>query len=596
MYWVGCRYNTGVRIRFIIILLLAAALGCSVPPALTPTPTGLPVTPADLALAQTPHQTAAPLATVYVPWATMQPEAQAHRIAIRQLYGLGEFYDLQSGQKFTPRGVNYQPSADLERTAADFRRLSALGYNTVRIIFDACVRQWDCTTAAGGGGLEPAALERLAAVMRVAKANNLVLLLASAGLPEGSSYAEQASQGSSELFDGQRNTGLLTPQGIEAYQTYWDDLLNGLAAGSAPLDSVLGWELLAEQWYEGDQPPFSLDEGEVVDANGTRYDLAESQDKQQLAVEGLINFSRALRRVIQGHDPNGLVGMGFLAPDSPNPVREGDTRYVEAANLLTTPALDFYDLHLEPDSGLTMAEYAQNFGLERRVSAPLLVGEFSASAWAHNSVEGAAASVQDWIAASCAFGLDGWLYGSYATGQALWSFTDEDGFLMEVISPRSQPDACSTTVLPGRNLALGRAVSVSAALPDQPPEQAVDGTDAQWSAGGFAEQWLSIDLGTPYTVGSIHLLVGQWPAGQTVHQLFAAGADGEWRLLVEFRGYTRDYDLLEYLPTEPLRDVQYIRVITLESPSWVSWREIEVLAPLRPTPTAVPTPEATATP
>ena len=143
---------------------------------------------------------------------------------------------------------------------------------------------------------------------------------------------------------------------------------------------------------------------------------------------------------------------------------------------------------------------------------------------------------------------------------------------MEAISPRSQPDACTTTVLPGRNLALGRPVSVSAALPAEPPEQAVDGTDAQWSAGAFPEQWLMIDLGAPYTVGSIRLLVGQWPAGRTVHQLFVAGPDGAMRLLVELRGYTRDYDLLEYLPPEPLRDIQYIRVVTLESPAWVSWR------------------------
>ena len=587
-----------MRTRLIIILLLAAALGCSVPPALTPTPTGLPVTPANLPLADTAgDQTTAPAATAYVPWATIQPEALAHRVAIRQLYGLGEFYDQQSGLKFTPRGVNYQPTGDLGRTADDFRRLSALGYNTVRVIFDACTGRWDCITPTGGEGLELGALDHMTAVLRAAKERNLVLLLASAGLPEGSSYAAQANQGGSEQFGGERNIGLLTPQGVAAYRSYWGDLLSGLAARGAPLDVVLGWELLAEAWYAGDQPPFSLAEGEVTGANGTSYDLAEPATKQALAVEGLTYFSAELRHVIASHDINGLVGMGFLAPDTPNPGREGDARYVETAELLTSDALDFYELHLDMDTALTLAETAQNFGLERRISAPLLMGEFSASSWAHTTVEAAAAAVQDWIAASCAYGLDGWLYGSYASNPYVWSFTDGDGFLMAVIAPHSQPEACSTTVLPGRNLALGQAVSVSAALPDQPPEQAVDGTDAQWSAGGFAEQWLSIDLGAPYTIGSIRLLVGQWPAGQTVHQLFAAGADGEWRLLAELRGYTRDYDLLEYVPPEPLREVQYIRVITLESLSWVSWREIEVLAPLRPTPTveveASVTPETT---
>jgi hypothetical protein len=466
----------------------------------------------------------------------------------------------------------------------------------VRIIFDDCSDARGCIVLTGGQGLDPAALDGLAAVMSLAKENNLLLLLASADLPEGSRYAALASQGSGEQFSGVRNTALLTPQGVEAYRSYWGDLLSGLSARSAPFDSVLGWQLLAEQWYQGDQPPFALPEGVVTGADGQSFDLANPLQKQALAVEGLRYFIAELRQVILRYDPNALLSMGFLVPTYPNPAREGDARYVEPPALLSTAALDFFDLHLEPDGELALAEYAQNFGLETRLAAPLLMGDFAVSAWIYPSVEAAATAGQDWIAASCAIGFDGWLYGSYAANPNAWSFTDEDGFLMEAISPSSQPDACTTTVLPGRNLALGRAVSVSAALPAEPPELAVDGTDAQWGAGAFPEQWIMIDLGAPATVGSIRLLVGQWPAGRTVHQLFAAGPDGAMRLLVELRGYTRDYDLLEYLPPEPLSDIQYIRVVTLESPSWVSWREIEVLAPLCSTPTAVPTLDATATP
>ncbi len=586
-----------MRLRLILLILLLATLACSVPPALTPTPTVLPITPASTPLDATPaSQTASPQATAYVPWATLQPAPAPHRIALRQLYGLGEFYDQHNGQKFTPRGVNYLPPAGLAGVQADFQRLGALGYNTVRIIFDGCSGAWGCIALSDGQGLDPAALDRLAAVINLAKENNLVLLLASADLPEGSSYAALARQGSGEQFSGERNLSLLTPQGVQAYRSYWSDLLSGLSARGAPFDSVLGWQLLAEQWYQGDQPPFTLLEGTVTGADGQSYALADPLQKQALAIEGLRYFIAELRQVILRHDPNALVSMGFLVPNYPIPAREGDTRYVETAALLSTAALDFFDLHLEPDGELTLAEYAQNFGLETRLAAPLLMSDFAVSAWIYPSVEAAATRTQDWIAASCAFGFGGWLYGSYAANPNAWSFTDEDGFLMQAISPHSQPDACTTTVLPGRNLALGRAVSVSAALPAEPPELAVDGTDTQWSAGAFPEQWIMIDLGAPATVGSIRLLVGQWPAGRTVHQLFVAGPDGAMRLLVELRGYTRDYDLLEYLPPEPLRDIQYIRVVTLESPSWVSWREIEVLAPLRPTPTPTAAPEATATP
>ena len=136
-------------------------------------------------------------------------------------------------------------------------------------------------------------------------------------------------------------------------------------------------------------------------------------------------------------------------------------------------------------------------------------------------------------------------------------------------------------------------MTVSAELPTEPAAQAVDGSAEQW---GAAPSPSSGDdrPGRPSTIGSIRLLVGQWPAGRTVHQLYAAGADGATRLLVEFSEYTQDYDLLEYVPPAPLTGIQYIRVVTVSSPSWVSWREIEALAPLRPTPT--PTAALTLTP
>jgi hypothetical protein len=36
---------------------------------------------------------------------------------------------------------------------------------------------------------------------------------------------------------------------------------------------------------------------------------------------------------------------------------------------------------------------------------------------------------------------------------------------------------------------------------------------------------------------------------------------------------------LQFEPEEPLQDVRYLRVTTTLSPSWVAWREIEVIAP-----------------
>jgi hypothetical protein len=226
------------------------------------------------------------------------------------------------------------------------------------------------------------------------------------------------------------------------------------------------------------------------------------------------------------------------------------------------------------------------------------MGEAGASTWIYPAVAQAAIAAQDWIAASCAEGFSGWLYNGYNPSpaglpDATWGMVDEGNAILSALSPLMQPDACTTTVLPGRNLALNKPVLVSAALPDQTPGMAVDGDqNTQWSAGAFPTQWIEIDLGAPSTLGEIRLTVGMWPAGETVHRLWVGASRETMRLVAEFSGQEYDYDVLSFTPATPLPSIRYVRVDTTESPSWVSWREIEVLAPFptKPTPTLEITP------
>ncbi|MCH7480745.1 MAG: discoidin domain-containing protein [Chloroflexi bacterium] len=107
---------------------------------------------------------------------------------------------------------------------------------------------------------------------------------------------------------------------------------------------------------------------------------------------------------------------------------------------------------------------------------------------------------------------------------------------------------------------------------------AIDGlANTWWSAGAFAPQWIEIDLGAPTTVYEIRVLTSQSPAGATVHRIRARTADGNWTTLTEFSGNTNDSEWLIFVPNEPLEGIQFIRVDTLSSPSWVGWREIEII-------------------
>jgi F5/8 type C domain len=599
----------------LLILLTLIGMACQLPQTPSGTPTALPVTL--VATPATPtHIQSTQGFTSPTPRPTSPPQVPEHRIAIHTLYGIAEFYDRQTSQRFIPRGVNYFLLApvlnqyenrvfgvgvyDHDRTRTDFQALYASGYNTVRIFLDGCTTGSGCVGLEDGQGLNPAYLDNIVDAMSLAKEAHLFLLLASNDLPDLGGYAALSAQGADDSFSPYRNSQFLTPAGISATKQYWSDLLGGLAARQAAFDIVLGWELLNEQFYLGDEPPFSLESGTVTPANEQTYDMADPAQKQALAVDGMRYYIAQLRQTILTYDPTALVTMGFFAPDSPNPWRQNDTRYVETAALLDDSALDFLDFHAYPGVGLSMAQLAQNFGLSEHVSTPVLMGEVGAFTWAYPSVEDGAIAVQDWIAGSCPEGFDGWLYWGYypapaGMGDATWGFVDARGYLMNALSPFNQPDACTTSILPGRNLALGKPVTVSAALPDQTPGMAVDGDfNNQWSAGAFPMQWIEIDLGAPSTIGEIRLTVGQWPSGSTVHQVWVGTSRDAMQQVYEFSDWTTDFDVLEYIPTAPLQDIQYVRIVTTESPSWVSWREIEVLVPFPPTPT--PTPELSITP
>jgi hypothetical protein len=77
-------------------------------------------------------------------------------------------------------------------------------------------------------------------------------------------------------------------------------------------------------------------------------------------------------------------------------------------------------------------------------------------------------------------------------------------------------------------------------------------------------------------------VVSQWPAGETVHQVWGGGPTGDLILLHEFRGHTEGGQVLEFVPADPLEGIQVVRIATLESPSWVGWKEIEVVGETRP--------------
>jgi len=131
----------------------------------------------------------------------------------------------------------------------------------------------------------------------------------------------------------------------------------------------------------------------------------------------------------------------------------------------------------------------------------------------------------------------------------------------------------------GSNVARGKPAVASRSEPGKAASLAVDGDPGTlWSAGDFAPQRIQIDLQEPVTVSQIVLNASQYPSGKTVHRVYGSPADSEdFILLGTLSGETSDGELLVLENDGSWPSIDALRVDTDESPSWVAWREIQVI-------------------
>ena len=144
----------------------------------------------------------------------------------------------------------------------------------------------------------------------------------------------------------------------------------------------------------------------------------------------------------------------------------------------------------------------------------------------------------------------------------------------ETLCPSGTPSGATPAPPPAASSA---PVTASAELPDGPAANARDGNqETIWSSGSGPEQWIMVNLGAAQSVSMIRLSISQYPEGETTHQVWVGSDLSKLTMVHEFSGFTSDPGVLTYSPLSPLTGVQYIKIVTMRSPSWVAWREIEV--------------------
>lgn len=517
----------------------------------------------------------------------------SYRIGVRQVGGVGEFWDRATGGKFVPRGNNYvrlgpqedewgqplfyhsvfDPGAyNAVQIEAAFARMQEDGYNVVRVF-------WSQNTIMKAGQFDPAYVANVVDLARRASAHGLYVLFTMDWTP-GGKYGEIMGRDCCTRFNG-TNLTYLAPSGLEATQAFFVDYIRALLAAGLPKDAVWAWELRNELFFDGDQPPLSLTGGLVTTANGKTYNMASAADKQLMLEEGLVYWIDSLRAAIRALDPTALVTVGFFHPQEPNPSRIGDTRLAVTRPAIWQSQADFIDLHPYPGVELTLAEYVENYGLDNYQAKPVVMGEFGAFTNSYGSEAAAAQALQNWQIESCGYGFDGWLLWTWDTYEQpeIWNGLSGNDAIDYALAPGRRPNPCAAGAFPGQNLALGKPATASRSLGAHPPGLAVDGDiHTHWGAGDYAPQWIQVDLGADKTVGEIRLVVSQYPNGATVHEIYARGTAGpEWGLGTA-NVNTEDGQVISLVNQSGWTQVRYVRVETTASPSWVSWFEIEVIA------------------
>jgi hypothetical protein len=594
-------------------MLIFALAACSInnpqadlsPPApqadTTPTQTNIPLETAST-LSHTPLPPTTTVEPTQVePTMTVEPThlPPEHDIAVRIQDGIGQFYNTLTGEQFIPRGNNYIRLANQQTSDGTIlyhstfniglynpteveealRQMQADGYNTVRVFLNPCCEENSLGDPAGG--LSQEYVRNLADFLQKAKDHAIYVIITTDSIPGVGGYTEILDSTWSTDFGGY-NAHYLTKGGIRAEIRQWSDLIQDLISEDAPMDAIFAYELRNELFFESNSPPLNYGTRMVSTANGKKYNMAVVEDRQRMMDEGLVFWIDSIRHEILKLDPTALVTVGFFPPDKPNPWDSG-TRVIRTYPAIWESSLDFIDLHPYP-GGYSLEKLAENFEMSGMLEKPIIMGEFGMARSSSTDEARTARILHDWQVDSCSYGFDGWLLWTWDSKEQtdFYNGLYGKGLINQVLMPLSRPDPCTAGVFDfiEHNLALGKPAIASRSLPDQPPSGAVDGTTSQWwGAGAFPPQWVQIDLEAPATIASIRLVITQYPAGKTIHQVWVGPTADQLYLLHTFEDFTIDAQVLTFKPENTIENVRFIRVITRKSPSWVGWQEIEVMAP-----------------
>ncbi|MES2141184.1 MAG: PKD domain-containing protein [Bacteroidota bacterium] len=141
------------------------------------------------------------------------------------------------------------------------------------------------------------------------------------------------------------------------------------------------------------------------------------------------------------------------------------------------------------------------------------------------------------------------------------------------------------------NVAIGKPVTASGVYLSNVPANAINGSCGDgWNSGGFAQQYIEIDLGSTYTINNINIMFDMAPNGNVNHEILTSPDMVAWTVVDVATGFYVTGQLIERCySSAPLTNVRGVRINSISSPSWIAIREMGIYtlsAPATPTITA----------
>lgn len=373
-------------------------------------------------------------------------------IAIQQVGDSYGFYNIHNNEPFVPRGVNLKNSdghtlfdvgtLDLAKLEAQIVKLRGWGYNTVRVWIntemDPGISEAHDRAYVDHDGFTPGYIVSLFAFLEILDEYGMYVIF-TIEWPPGSQPYRILFEGTSADFT-HHNREYLSPEGHAVTAAFWENFAKRMKQ-SPHRHHILAYSIQNELAYEllGPQDPdtrirppilpYDRDsDGNyyrvVTTADGHTYDLAVREERKEMQQSNMLLFLNTVRDAIKEADEEALVTAGYIV------LRHGD-RTLDVKPLILSGALDFVDIHIYPHEYFdSLEEYADWFGLNEAINAPVIIGEFGATSeiWrippfrrryeptnTHDASYSAARDLVAWQIAMCNYDISGWLLWDYDT-------------------------------------------------------------------------------------------------------------------------------------------------------------------------------------